>query len=163
MISRKRTSSLHSLNFWLELAFPTRLSTNQVWPVSKSSRVNVSFGFLERAMGIELHPKFLSLTETRCYQPLRESIVAKELPKTKRGKVGVTTLSTHPRGPSVPSRASDRGPRRRLMRQRIGLKGASPAVCSSNSGPRFVATTLSSSRTLPLGPSRRHIQIHQFR
>jgi len=33
--------------------------------------------FLERAMGIELHPKSLSLTETRCYQPLRESIVAK--------------------------------------------------------------------------------------
>src|SRR5437773_7534028 len=32
---------------------------------------------LERAMGIELHTKFLSLTETRCYQPLRESIVAK--------------------------------------------------------------------------------------
>ena len=28
-------------------------------------------------MGIELHPKFLSLTEQRCYQPLRESIVAK--------------------------------------------------------------------------------------
>ena len=28
-------------------------------------------------MGIELHPKFLSLAETRCYQPLRESIVAK--------------------------------------------------------------------------------------
>ena len=25
---------------------------------------------LERAMGIELHPKFLSLTEARCYQPL---------------------------------------------------------------------------------------------
>jgi hypothetical protein len=33
-------------------------------------------GFLERAMGIGLHPKFLSLTETRCYQPLGESIVA---------------------------------------------------------------------------------------
>jgi hypothetical protein len=28
-------------------------------------------------MGIELHRKFLSLTETRCYQPLCESIVAK--------------------------------------------------------------------------------------
>jgi hypothetical protein len=28
-------------------------------------------------MGIELHPKFLSLTEPRRYQPLRESIVAK--------------------------------------------------------------------------------------
>jgi hypothetical protein len=28
-------------------------------------------------MGIELHPKFLSLAETRCYHPLRESIVAK--------------------------------------------------------------------------------------
>jgi hypothetical protein len=28
-------------------------------------------------MGIELHPKFLSLTGTRCYQPLCESIVAK--------------------------------------------------------------------------------------
>ncbi len=27
-------------------------------------------------MGIELHPKFLSLTGTRCYQPLCESIVA---------------------------------------------------------------------------------------
>jgi hypothetical protein len=53
MILRKRTSSLHSLSFWLGLAFPTRLSTNQVWPVSKSSRVNVNFGFLERAMGIE--------------------------------------------------------------------------------------------------------------
>jgi hypothetical protein len=26
--------------------------------------------FLERAMGIELHPKFLSLTETGCYLPL---------------------------------------------------------------------------------------------
>ena len=32
---------------------------------------------MERAMGIELHPKFLSLAETRCYQPLCESIVAK--------------------------------------------------------------------------------------
>ena len=32
-------------------------------------------------MGIELHPKFLSLTETRCYRPLYESIVAKVLPK----------------------------------------------------------------------------------
>jgi hypothetical protein len=31
--------------------------------------------FLERAMGIELYPKFLSLTETRCYQPLREPIL----------------------------------------------------------------------------------------
>ena len=28
-------------------------------------------------MGIELHPKILSLTEPRRYQPLRESIVAK--------------------------------------------------------------------------------------
>ena len=28
-------------------------------------------------MGIELYPKFLSLAETRCYQPLCESIVAK--------------------------------------------------------------------------------------
>jgi hypothetical protein len=28
-------------------------------------------------MGIELHPKFLSLTGTRCYPPLSESIVAK--------------------------------------------------------------------------------------
>ena len=28
-------------------------------------------------MGIELHPKFLSLTETRCYPPLCEPIVAK--------------------------------------------------------------------------------------
>jgi hypothetical protein len=36
-----------------------------------------STGFLEWAMGIELYPKFLSLAETRCYQPLRESIVAK--------------------------------------------------------------------------------------
>ena len=35
--------------------------------------------FLERAMGIELHPKFLSLTGTRCYQPLRKPIVAKKL------------------------------------------------------------------------------------
>jgi len=26
-------------------------------------------------MGIELHPKFLSLAETRCYRPLRESIM----------------------------------------------------------------------------------------
>jgi hypothetical protein len=32
---------------------------------------------LERAMGIEFHPKFLSLTEPRRYQALRESIVAK--------------------------------------------------------------------------------------
>jgi hypothetical protein len=39
-----------------------------------------SSGFLERAMGIELHPKFLSLTETRCYPPLCESIVVKMLP-----------------------------------------------------------------------------------
>ena len=28
-------------------------------------------------MGIELYPKFLSLTGTRCYHPLCESIVAK--------------------------------------------------------------------------------------
>jgi len=28
-------------------------------------------------MGIELHPTCLSLTGTRCYQPFRESIVAK--------------------------------------------------------------------------------------
>ena len=35
-------------------------------------------------MGIELHPKFLSLTETRCYQPLRESSVAKN--KTRQSR-----------------------------------------------------------------------------
>ena len=28
-------------------------------------------------MGIEFYPNFLSLAETRCYQPLRDSIVAK--------------------------------------------------------------------------------------
>ena len=28
-------------------------------------------------MGIELYPKFISLAETRCYQPLCKSIVAK--------------------------------------------------------------------------------------
>jgi hypothetical protein len=28
-------------------------------------------------MGIELYPKFLSLAETRCYQPLCASIVGK--------------------------------------------------------------------------------------
>lgn len=39
---------------------------------------------MERAMGIELHPKFLSLTETRCYQPLRESSVAKN--KTRQSR-----------------------------------------------------------------------------
>jgi hypothetical protein len=32
---------------------------------------------MERAMGIELHPKFLSLTKPRRYQSLSESIVAK--------------------------------------------------------------------------------------
>jgi len=32
---------------------------------------------LERAMGIALYSKFLSLAKTRCYQPLCESIVAK--------------------------------------------------------------------------------------
>jgi hypothetical protein len=50
--------------------------------VSKGSRINVNFcGFLERAMGIELHLKFLSLTETRCYPPPREAIVANCCPK----------------------------------------------------------------------------------
>jgi hypothetical protein len=38
---------------------------------------SLSSVFLERAMGIELHPKFLSLTEPSCYQLLREPIVAK--------------------------------------------------------------------------------------
>src|SRR5215475_13655376 len=36
-------------------------------------------------MGIELYPKFLSLTETRCYQPLCESIVAKCCQDEDRG------------------------------------------------------------------------------
>jgi hypothetical protein len=40
---------------------------------------------MERAMGIELHPKFLSLTGTRCYQPLCESIVAKCCQKQDTG------------------------------------------------------------------------------
>jgi hypothetical protein len=29
----------------------------------------------ERAMGIELHPKFLSLTQTRCYQLLQSQLL----------------------------------------------------------------------------------------
>jgi len=50
--------------------------------MSTGSRINVNFaevwsGRLERAMGNELYPEFLSLAETRCYQPLWESIVAK--------------------------------------------------------------------------------------
>jgi hypothetical protein len=49
----------------------------------KLVKPTASTGFLERAMGIELHPKFLSLTETRCYQPLCESIVAKCCQKAK--------------------------------------------------------------------------------
>jgi hypothetical protein len=32
---------------------------------------------MEQAVGIELYPKLLSLAGTRCYQPLRKSIVAK--------------------------------------------------------------------------------------
>ena len=32
---------------------------------------------MERAMGIEFHPKFLSLTGARCYPPLPQAIVAK--------------------------------------------------------------------------------------
>ena len=47
-------------------------------------------------MGIELHPKFLSLTGTRCYQPLRKSIVAKCC-QTLRRTVGfhASRLSGH--------------------------------------------------------------------
>jgi hypothetical protein len=37
---------------------------------------------MERATGIELHPKFLSVIGTRCYPLLCESIVAKMLPRT---------------------------------------------------------------------------------
>jgi|SRR6516225_3787026 len=36
-----------------------------------------------RAMGIELYPKFLSLTETRWYQPFRGAIVAECCQTTK--------------------------------------------------------------------------------
>jgi hypothetical protein len=40
---------------------------------------------MERAMGIELYPKFLSLAETSCYQPLCEPIVAKCCQAAKSG------------------------------------------------------------------------------
>src|SRR5215469_5497482 len=40
-------------------------------------RATESTRFMERAMGIELHPKSLSLAGTRCYHPLHKPIVAK--------------------------------------------------------------------------------------
>jgi len=51
---------------------------------------------MERAMGIELHPKFLSLTEQRRYQPLPESIVAKccQIAQSDRAKPQLAPMTS---------------------------------------------------------------------
>lgn len=66
------------------------------------------------------------------------SVAAKQWPFISRKSTPATKAA------SGLSRASNRAIVDWLMRQRTGLKGASSAVCSSNSGPRFVATTLPS-------------------
>jgi len=68
--------------------------------MSTGSRINVNFaevwsGRLERAMGNELYPEFLSLAETRCYQPLWESM----LPNVAKAGCGLVTC------PGVATRA----------------------------------------------------------
>jgi hypothetical protein len=49
---------------------------------------------LERATGIELHPKFLNLTEQRRYQSLPDSIVAKLKSRSQLSSEFVTVLTS---------------------------------------------------------------------
>jgi len=54
-------------------------TATEIWKLKRIleiEKLTVSLLNLEQAMGIELHLKFLSRTETRCYPPLREAIVA---------------------------------------------------------------------------------------
>src|SRR5258707_13851128 len=91
---------------------------------------------MERAMGIELYPKFLSLAETRRYQPLYESIVAKAPARRLPGNVVMSlsevvapcdlSNSSRPRDWRVERRAAV-GPERTVNEFRPAL-GRSPAL-----------------------------------
>ena len=67
-------------------------NSGQLAPFSSLSSVRAteSTRFMERAMGIELHPKFVSLTKPRRYQPLPESIVANEAARRRGAHLGCT-------------------------------------------------------------------------